>query len=142
MIRAATSVLHVPFAQAGRAALIVPRGSGVSSRRAYCQGQMDLTTPPQRRHTPSPSIVPTRRGWRRTIRDAENLVGTAFQDHIGLESPAWDVWMLFAPGVVWEGDLPPEPTWWEHQLGGLNPDLKLDPDRFARKAVELSEVSD
>ena len=75
--------------------------------------------------------------------DPENRVGTAFQRHIAnLSSPAWDVWMLFAPGVVWQDDIPPAPTWWEHQLGGLDPDLRLDPDRFARKAVELSTAAD
>ncbi len=47
--------------------------------------------------------------------------------------------MLFAPGVVWKEGVSPEPTWWEHQLGGLDPDLRLDPDRFAEKAHELSE---
>ena len=72
--------------------------------------------------------------------DPENRAGTAFQRHIAdLGSPAWDVWMLFAPGVVWEGDVPPAPTWWEHQLSGLEgyENLRLDPDRFARKALEL-----
>ena len=31
----------------------------------------------------------------------------------------------------------PEPAWWEHQLGGMPGDLRLDPERFASKAVEL-----
>lgn len=74
--------------------------------------------------------------------DPENRVGSAFQRHIAnLRSPAWDVWMLFAPGVVWPDEIPPAPTWWEHQLGGLDPELRLDPDRFARKAVELSTAT-
>lgn len=77
--------------------------------------------------------------------DPEQRVGAAFQRHIAnLSSPAWDVWMLFAPGTTWPGDAPPAPTWWEHQLSGLAgfEDLRLDPDRFARKAVEMSRRTD
>lgn len=74
--------------------------------------------------------------------DPGNAVGTAFESRIpGLSFPAWDVWMLFAPGVVWEGDEPPEPTWWEHQLGVLDatfPQRRLDADRFARRAAALA----
>lgn len=77
--------------------------------------------------------------------DPERRVGTAFQQHIaGMNSPAWDVWMLFEPGVLWEGEAPPAPTWWEHQLSALGDyrDLRLDPDRFARKALEMSGPAD
>ncbi len=74
--------------------------------------------------------------------DPDQRVGTAFQPHIAdLGSPAWDVWMLFAPGVLWEGEAPPQPTWWEHQLTGLGlEELRLDPDRFAAKAVAMSRA--
>ena len=77
--------------------------------------------------------------------DPDLRVGAAYQRHIAdLESPAWDVWMLFAPGVVWDEETPPAPTWWEHQLSGLKDysDLRLDPDRFARKALEMSAAAD
>jgi hypothetical protein len=71
--------------------------------------------------------------------DPNRRVGAAFRKHIvGLSSPAWDVWMLYAPGVSWEGHAPLPPTWWEHQLPGLDPALRLDADRFARKALKLS----
>jgi len=73
--------------------------------------------------------------------DPDRRVGAAFQTHIAhMASPAWDVWMLFAPGVLWEGESPPEPTWWEHQLSALRgyEDRWLDPERFARKALEMS----
>lgn len=75
--------------------------------------------------------------------DGEDRVGSAFTPHIaGLEIPAWDVWMLFAPGVRWEGEVPPEPTAWEHQLPHLRhlPDRRLDPERFAATAVELARA--
>lgn len=68
--------------------------------------------------------------------DGESLVGSAYQAALGLEEPAWDVWMLFGRDAVW-GDEPPDPAWWEHQLGALPDSLHLDPERFARKAAEL-----
>ncbi len=77
--------------------------------------------------------------------DPDQRIGAAFQKHIAdLSSPAWDVWMLFAPGVLWQGEQPPAPSWWEHQLGSLksHASLRLDPDRFARKAVELSAAAE
>ena len=77
--------------------------------------------------------------------DPDRRVGAAFQHHIAnVGSPAWDVWMLFAPGVVWEGETPPPPSWWEHQLSALegHEDLRLDPARFAHKAAELNDARD
>ena len=77
--------------------------------------------------------------------DPKRRVGAAFQRHIAnMGSPAWDVWLLYEPDVLWEGESPPAPTWWEHQLSGLKDyaDLRLDPDRFARKALEMSAPSD
>lgn len=76
--------------------------------------------------------------------DGEDRVGAAFAPHVGdLEIPAWDVWMLFAPGVRWEGEGPPAPSHWEHQLSLLRdlPERRLDPERFAAKAVELARAA-
>ena len=73
--------------------------------------------------------------------DEHAFVGSAFVPYIeNLQPPVWDVWMLFAPGVTWEEEGPPEPDWWEHQLTVLShlPERRLDPDRFAAKALELS----
>jgi hypothetical protein len=48
---------------------------------------------------------------------------------------AWDVWMLYGRGVRWEGQTPPRPDWWEHQLYRMPPERSLDPERFARKKI-------
>ena len=56
---------------------------------------------------------------------------------LGTPEAAWDVWMLFDRDVRWEGDLPPRPAWWEHQLNGMPPELLLDSERFAKKAREI-----
>ena len=77
--------------------------------------------------------------------DEHAFVGSAFAQHIeNLQSPVWDIWMLFAPGVEWGSEAPPKPTWWEHQLNVLNhlPERRLDPDRLAAKALEISRKGD
>lgn len=68
--------------------------------------------------------------------DPGQLAGSAFQDLLGTPAPAWDVWMLFGPDANW-GDRAPPPDWWEHQLGGLPSERRLDFDRFAEKALGL-----
>ncbi len=70
--------------------------------------------------------------------DGEKHVGKAIQPMIeGLSQPAWDFWMLYEPGRTW-GEAAPEPDWWEHQLGGLPQNRKLDAVRFAEKAKKLA----
>ncbi len=69
--------------------------------------------------------------------DGGQAVGKAFQPILGTPEAAWDVWLLFDRGARWEGDAPPRPAWWEHQLYGMTDELLLDPDRFARKAREI-----
>ncbi|HSR43121.1 MAG TPA: hypothetical protein VLL48_13130, partial [Longimicrobiales bacterium] len=60
-------------------------------------------------------------------------VGKGVSPYLGLDDPAWDVWLLFPRDAIWgDGPLPP-PEWWEHQLGSLPDSLRLDPDRFGRK---------
>ena len=73
--------------------------------------------------------------------DGDRRVGAAAQFFVpGLESPAWDLWMLYKPGREWAEEVP-EPDWWEHQLGALSRDFgqrRLDAERFAGKAKELA----
>jgi hypothetical protein len=59
-------------------------------------------------------------------------VGELFQPPINLGTePAWDVYLVYEPGVVWEGDAPPVPTFFMHQLGGRLPDeRRLDGPRL------------
>jgi hypothetical protein len=71
--------------------------------------------------------------------DGGQRVGKAFQPLLQTPEAAWDVWLLFEPGVRWEGEAPPRPTWWEHQLYGMPSEGLLDAGRFARKAREIRE---
>jgi len=81
--------------------------------------------------------------------DGAMVIGSHYQTlthpdgtDLTLGSPAWDVWMLFEPDARWEVGRAPEPAWWEHQLGGMPDDVRLDPERFAVKATELLSSSE
>ena len=69
-------------------------------------------------------------------------VGTMFQAPIGLESePAWDVYLVYAPGVRW-GDSVPVPDTYQHQLGGRLPkDKRLDGAALAQRVEALLETA-
>lgn len=69
--------------------------------------------------------------------DGGMVVGRAFQPLLQLSTPAWDVWMLFDKAAEWNGDSPPVPAWWEHQLHGAPSERMLDATRFATRARSL-----
>ncbi len=74
-------------------------------------------------------------GW-----DAGRRIGNLFEQSLALTRTAWDVYLVYAPGVVWEGDLPPAPSFWMHQLdldSGAAPALWLDPAALAREVGRL-----
>lgn len=81
------------------------------------------------------TLIPDQRA--RHFWDPGRLAGKTFRPIVGSSGPAWDVWMLFAPGARWENNDPPVPAWWEHQLNGLPADRYLRARRFARKAEAL-----
>lgn len=68
------------------------------------------------------------------------IIGRLYQKVMDTELYMWDVWMAYLPDVVWEGELPPYPDFWMHQLGPLPKDLILDASVFAvetRKMMDL-----
>ena len=72
--------------------------------------------------------------------DAERQLGNLYAKTLNLRSVAWDVYLLYAPGVIWEGSEPPQPTFWMHQLpadSGADPDLVLYPTRLAQELLTL-----
>jgi len=52
-------------------------------------------------------------------------VGKLFAETLKLHDIAWDVYLAYEPGIKWKGPWPPSPTFWMHQLEGVNPDLLL-----------------
>lgn len=74
------------------------------------------------------------------IWDADAIFGNLFAKALDLKGIAWDVYLLYAPGVTWNSDAPPEPTFWMHQLPtktGADGKLLLAPGRFAHEVMTL-----
>ena len=64
--------------------------------------------------------------------DKNRLLSQAFLPILNLKGQAWDVYLLYAPGVTWT-DEPPRPTFWMHQLpveAGADGKFLLNPGRF------------
>lgn len=51
-------------------------------------------------------------------------------------APAWDIYFAFGPDVRWD-NAPPAPTYWEHQLGGMDGTRRLNGPRFADEVRKL-----
>jgi hypothetical protein len=59
---------------------------------------------------------------------------------LGLHGPAWDIYLLYGPGTIWEGSTPPAPRFWMHQLPteqDTYPDGYLDPLTPERELQKL-----
>ena len=48
--------------------------------------------------------------------DAKGQLAKSFRGPLALQGPAWDVYLIYPPGVRWKGSVPPSPTFWMHQL--------------------------
>src|SRR6266404_775538 len=59
-------------------------------------------------------------GW-----DSSQNLGKVFGQTLDLHQIAWDVYLVYKPGIKWEGLQPPHPTFWMHQLEGADPKLLL-----------------
>lgn len=57
---------------------------------------------------------------------------------LNLSEDAWDIYMIYKPGVRWEGVEPPAPDFWMHQLGSSEkPRVKgpfFSKDTFSQEA--------
>lgn len=74
--------------------------------------------------------------------DGEHAAGALFASMLKLKGTAWDVYLLYPRGARWEGDAPPAPIFWMHQLqaeDGADQKLCLDPGRLRRQTIALLE---
>ena len=61
--------------------------------------------------------------------DGSNGLGFAYQKILGTPEEAWDVYLLYSPGMKWEGG-PPQPAYWMHQLSRLPGGERLQGDKL------------
>jgi len=73
-------------------------------------------------------------GW-----DGSLDIGKLFGATLDLHQIAWDVYLIYKPGVTWQGQQPPPPTFWMHQLDGVDPGLLLcvNPARLGAEVDKL-----
>ena len=48
--------------------------------------------------------------------DPERELGNLYANTLNLGGTGWDLYLLYSPGIRWEGNEPPQPTFWMHQL--------------------------
>ncbi len=64
--------------------------------------------------------------------DPHGATGNDFNEVLGIHQFAWDVYMIYEPGQLWNAGLPPKPRFWMDQLSGLSGNRHLNADVFAR----------
>ena len=63
------------------------------------------------------------------------ILGKLYDKVLGIDTYAWDVWMIYKPGIRWEDTYPPKPDFGMHQLWLAEDSeewLKLDSEEFAK----------
>ena len=75
-----------------------------------------------------------RQGW-----NENRNIGQLFGQTLGLHDIAWDVYLVYKPRIKWGAQQPPPPTFWMHQLQGVDPNLLLC-ENPARLSVEVGKL--
>lgn len=77
----------------------------------------------------------------RHYRDDAALLAERYAPPLGLPAdvPAWDVFLLFAPGTDWQDELP-APAFWMHQLDRGPPARRLDAGKLAAEVERLRDT--
>ena len=76
--------------------------------------------------------------------EGSGIIGQHYSEVMDVNFYVWDFWAIYGPDAKWEETLPPEPAYYEHQLGvssnrfrGFPRERVLDANRFAEKTLEL-----
>ena len=111
--------------------------NGAEDLAVYAVWEPILRTDDERSARKAAALFPDKRVKNYWV--ATRDVGEAFQTAIDLTTePAWDVYLVYAPGVRWEKGEPPRPEFFMHQLGGRLPAAqRLDGPELASKLKEL-----
>lgn len=69
------------------------------------------------------------------------MIGVSYQPQFDTETYIWDFWFVYGPDAIWEGEAPPEPAFWQHQLRrGFPRDRYLDREVFASETLALVDA--
>lgn len=72
--------------------------------------------------------------------DPEKETGRLFAKVLGIKvETAWDVYLLYTPGMRWDEELPPTPAFWMHQLTGEDKEHYLDNNTLTQEVRRLLE---
>jgi len=106
-------------------------GIDTQTLRAYAVWEPILRTDDARGARKATTILPDPRVRHYWTPGQE--VGEMFQAPLRLKGePAWDVYLVYAPGVEWKGTNPPKPATFMHQLAGRLPEKRiLNPETLA-----------
>ena len=73
--------------------------------------------------------------------DGGGVTVQQYRNALGLPEDAWDIYMVYGSNARWDGELPPRPDYWMHQLGPPgDPRINgpyLDPAAFAARVSSL-----
>ena len=76
--------------------------------------------------------------------DGESQLVKGYRQTLALPEDAWDIFLIYPPGVTWDGDVPPAPAYWMHQLGSAaRPRVSgpyLDAEVFLQKLRDINGV--
>ncbi len=77
------------------------------------------------------------------------ILGQHYTEVMDVDMYVWDFWAIYGPDARWEGNLPPKPAYFEHQLGvtsgrfrGFPRERVLNAERFAEKTAEYVKAVD
>jgi hypothetical protein len=76
--------------------------------------------------------------------DGKGSTTRSYQKVLGLQKPAWDVYLIYGPDAKWEGDTPPAPIYWMHQLRGVGKTINapfLVVDSLASRVATLMNTA-
>ena len=62
--------------------------------------------------------------------DGERALMDATRPVLAIDEPCWDVYLLYDRDARWDGEAPPKPTFWMHQLESANVGQPLDAKTF------------
>lgn len=104
-----------------------------SNLRVYAVWAPSLASDEERVVSEATKYLPDKRV--RHFWDGDEVLKKAYSPVLGLDGPAWDVYLAYDRNATWK-DAPPAPQYWMHQLR-LAPGLRLDGDTFAAEINKL-----